>query len=401
MPTARKKKVPVEFERDDDNAPILNSPSQMMARAMEPMVRRFMSIHYSESVEIRQPVLFYNPTHLDISSNGKKAAVDWTALSEHQNEMIDPEYLPARFIFRDPSKMKKVHYQALLEHWYRRQEDDAVDTAFAFKGYWDASTDSVTAVTMRKSKGTRKANMPKIRPGPPGIRRSDVGWQNVGEDADGEGDGEDEEDEEDSGEDEEDSGEDEEEEEDDGNEEDNAHRRGAQSKSKVPQPMELPFSAKHVFHAAPVVPRRSAPKQKASAQNRVKFPSNEEPNTRTTVSKSKNGNSSKSQSRSTTNNIKPPATKRPQPRPAYRRVPEDAAALQASPTLSAPQPVKETRARKLLQPPALSQYERPTTRSGVKRKADDGGLQLAVEPSTKRAKRGETGKVGRKSSRKK
>lgn len=39
----------MEFELDDNDAPILKDPSQMMAWDMEPIVRQYMSIHYSES----------------------------------------------------------------------------------------------------------------------------------------------------------------------------------------------------------------------------------------------------------------------------------------------------------------------------------------------------------------
>jgi hypothetical protein len=49
--TKRKKKLLVDFDRDDNGGPILNDPSQMIARVMEPMVRQFMSIHYSESTK--------------------------------------------------------------------------------------------------------------------------------------------------------------------------------------------------------------------------------------------------------------------------------------------------------------------------------------------------------------
>jgi hypothetical protein len=62
LPTARrKKKVPVEFDREDDDTPILEDPSQMMARVMEPMVRQFLSIHYSTSIEIRPDLCYIYP----------------------------------------------------------------------------------------------------------------------------------------------------------------------------------------------------------------------------------------------------------------------------------------------------------------------------------------------------
>jgi len=90
--------------------------------------------------------MIYSSYILDVEKvSGGKKAVDWAALSENQDDMIDPKYLPVDFVFRDPSKMKKVHYQALLEHWYGRQEDDGTETVFAFKGYWDPARDSVMA----------------------------------------------------------------------------------------------------------------------------------------------------------------------------------------------------------------------------------------------------------------
>ena len=48
--TQRRKKAVVEFDRDEDDAPILNDPSHMLVQTMEPMVRKFLSIYYSESV---------------------------------------------------------------------------------------------------------------------------------------------------------------------------------------------------------------------------------------------------------------------------------------------------------------------------------------------------------------
>ena len=50
LPTMqRRKKVTVEFELDRNDAPILNDPCEMMARDMEPVVRQYMALHYSES----------------------------------------------------------------------------------------------------------------------------------------------------------------------------------------------------------------------------------------------------------------------------------------------------------------------------------------------------------------
>ena len=54
----KKKKVLVEFERDDDDAPVLEDPSRMMARVMEPMVRQFLTIYYGKSIEGDRPTCF-------------------------------------------------------------------------------------------------------------------------------------------------------------------------------------------------------------------------------------------------------------------------------------------------------------------------------------------------------
>ena len=189
-------------------------------------------------------------------------AVDWIAISENQDDMIDPEYLPPNFMFRDPSKMKKVHFRALLDHWYRRQEDERVNRVFAFKGYWDVSSNTVIVVDddppgrhkpskqpMRKQKNTaRTVKGSEKRPGPPGIRVGDIGWTGGGEededemeDAEDENMDDDDKEEEDGVEEDENSeGEDEDEDEDD-DDDDDVRRHGAQSKAP---PMDLPFSAK-------------------------------------------------------------------------------------------------------------------------------------------------------------
>ena len=39
----------VEFELDNNDVPVLRDPSQMLAWDMEPLVRQYMSIHYSKS----------------------------------------------------------------------------------------------------------------------------------------------------------------------------------------------------------------------------------------------------------------------------------------------------------------------------------------------------------------
>jgi hypothetical protein len=163
--------------------------------------------------------------------------------------MINPKYLPDDFIFRDPSKMKKAHYQALLEHWYERQQNAKINTVFEFKGYWDPSSESVLNAddgflarrTQLKPKRTNPGAT-KNRPGPPGIRVGDPGFTSDSSSSD--------EGEEDEGENEDD---------------EDSHSYIAHSKKA---PVTLPFSAVEVSYrgarAAKLYPHGKRPKMSKS-----------------------------------------------------------------------------------------------------------------------------------------
>jgi hypothetical protein len=319
--------------------------------------------------------------------------------------MIDPQYLPPGFIFRDPSKMKKIHYKALLEHWYERQQDGSVGTVFAFKGYWDASSDSVIAVpddqpahrkrrkgltgkrnaapeTIAPKSNHTKATMPHKRPGPPGVRKGDKQWHSDASQSEGDEDRDEEADESD---------------------EDEDSARGAQS--KVP-PMELPFSSKRVLKGASVAHKKSTvaqhkksksksvSKEDAGTRNgKVRLPSNDKANTIANASKS-NRTGSSMNGRGTTDNIESVRAKRPLPRPAYSRAAKKPEISQAPAASPVPRSVNETKVKKARYPPQPTdlrpQFERPTTRSGGKRKVDEAALGATAEPVNKRVK---TGKV--------
>jgi hypothetical protein len=399
LPTARRKKIAVEFDLDDNDAPILSEPSQMIARDMEPVVRQYMSIHYSGYFTCQMAELFYLIfLLLERCSGGKKSAVDWTALSENQDDMIHHKYLPDNFTFRDPSKMKKAHYRLLLEHWYKRQEDDSIDIAFAFKGYWDPSNDSVVTVKDKQPKSSlgkrrtapalatsrlngtgfktaKKANAAQNRTGPPGIRMGEKNWQDYTreeENTDEQGEEEEDEDEEDE-EDEDDSG-------DDGDDVDSGVGGDSKSRkcgmpSKVP-PMDLPFSAKRVVRrGAPALPKKNVSRLPAVAQKSA-------PKSKAPTKKAREDmGTGKNHRDRTLDSEKLDATviKRPQPRPARGGPQSDGAGP------SVPQPVKPAGKRRY--PDLGPQFERPTTRNGGKRKADDAELRAAGESSKKRAKR--------------
>jgi hypothetical protein len=380
---------------------------------------------------------------LEECSHGKKSAVDWTALSKNQDEMIDPKYLPADFEFRDPSKMKKVHYQSLLEHWYTRQEDNSIETVFAFRGYWDPSSDSVIGVPdkypgLRKqskltankrqavpklisssrkdtnSKAAKKTNGRQKRIGPPGIRKGDKQWQyysgkddeeddangekNEGGDSDEEKDDDDDDDEDEEDGDEEDvdegdegdgeegdEGDGEEGDEGDGEDNDRSNRRRQRGIPSRMPPKVLPFSAtRTAFRGAYIAPKKNT--GHLTAIEKKSMPKSEAPSKKARANARVTENDQDQMPE--TNNLEPAVLKRPLP---YGGSQSGAPASRPSRTLVAPQFTKEKLGRKRRypsQPPDLGpQFERPTTRSSGKRKVDDAGLQATGESSKKKGKK--------------
>jgi hypothetical protein len=331
--------------------------------------------------------------------------------------MISPHYLPVDFTFRDPSKMKKFHYQSLLEHWYTRQEDDSIEIVFTFRGYWDSSSESVIAVTdkhpaLRKrpksptkkrrtapgsialkpkrgnAKVARKVNASRKRPGPPGIRKGDRHWR-TGEDedeVDEEGEDEDEDEDEDENEDEgedeedeegeEDEDEDEEDEENADDEDDNRNNSRRQRVMPPKAPKALPFAAKRiVYRGAPVALKKNAGRLPAVADKSL--PKSKAPPKKARADVQTYSENIGDQAPQT-DEISAAVTKRPQPRPAYRgRQGDD----------TTPAAIKEKPARKPKPSDLGPRSEPPVTRSGGKRKADDAELQAIGESSTKKGKK--------------
>jgi hypothetical protein len=371
LPTIlRNKKAVVEFDRDENDAPVLVDPSGMMARVMEPVVRQFLSIHYSESIRWVIRITDLTFFHVGNIANGKRA-VDWTAISENQNDMINPKYLPPNFVFRDPSKMKKAHYQALLDHWYSRQEDEMTSTVFAFKGYWDPASGSVVTAHLKQPTRKHKTVPGKVgetkkRTGPPGIRLGDKGWTG-GEDEEGTGD---EEEDEDMGDekDEDDNGE--------GGDDDHNNHRQHRTRSRVP-PMDLPFSAKRV--APRVAPMKTRSKHQLPAVVQRKVGAGLPDNNEFPALQPRDAGSSKS--KNTDHGSQGLIMKqRPQPRPR-RGLPSDSRSIS-----NGPQPVVEKTARKTKSAIPPPQFERPDTRNARKRKVDS-ELQAVGHSSNKKAKR--------------
>ena len=142
-------------------------------------------------------------------------------------------------------------------------------------------------------------------------------------------------------------------------------------------PKALPFAAPQiVYRGAPVAPKTNAGRLPAVDKS---LPKSKAPpkKARADVQTSENVGDQGLQ----TDEIRAAVTKRPQPRPAYRRHQGDDAA---------PAAVKEKPARKPThqsQPSDIGRFERPITRSRGKRKADDAELQTIGESSTKKGKR--------------
>jgi hypothetical protein len=242
--------------------------------------------------------------------------------------MISPHYRPVDFIFCDPSKMKKFHYQSLLEHWYTRQEDVSIEIVFTFRGYWDLSSDSVIAVTDKhpalqkqlkpstkkhrtapgsialkpkrgNAKVARKVNASRKRPRPPGICKGDKHWRNLSGEDEGEVDEEDEDEDEENAGDEDHNG-------------NNSHRQRVMSPKAAKA---LPFAATQmVYRGAPVAPKKNADRLPVvdKSLSKSKAPPKK---ARADVQTSEDVRDQALQ----TDGITASVTKWPQPRPAYRR----------------------------------------------------------------------------------
>jgi hypothetical protein len=350
--------------------------------------------------------------------------------------MIDPEYLPPDFKFRDPSKMKKFHYQLLLEYWYERQGDPDIDTVFAFSGFWDHGSNSVVAAYKKqsdrrrlpkrskrahgktrrgvKSRSSSKRNGEKAgakRSGPPGVRAGDPGWILSSE----------------------------EEEYEDSDEEDGEEEDNHQLKRKVP-PKSLPFSAPQRHIPSRIMPKK---RKHSKVANRLRvqrdrdvvrgsgagenheeaevgkqddgnedeennrrmqlrlpvrppsFPSQPRETTETVSSGMKRAN--KLKTRGAVSKMDAPKIltvgRRPIPKPAFRGAPKNAFAgpSQAPPPVPPPL-IPEKKGRRphyLSEPPDLGpNFDRPATRNGGKRKAVDAELPVNGGSSTKKVKKG-------------
>jgi hypothetical protein len=319
----------------------------------------------------------FDSSFIDIFSKGRKTSVDWTALAENQDAMIDAEYLPIDFKYRDPSKMKKSHYQALLEHWYERQQDAEINTTFEFKGYWDSSSESVQTANVghpgrqkqRKprpyNQGSKKnVNASMKRRGPPGIRAGDDGFSSPSSSDD----------------------------EDEGDEGDDTEH-DTQSKKK---PLDLPFSAiPRVYLGALTNPKTAALQVKSipKANSRPKGvgaglkdqpdgPRGGYPPQKKATDISKPIISTGAPE--TADLGLAAAKRRPVPKPAFSGRKDGTGALSPQPPVMQKKP---RRPRYLSQPPDLGpQFERPATRHGGKRKADDDGMRATQESMSKKVK---------------
>jgi hypothetical protein len=72
----------------------------------------------------------------------------WISISNNQDLYFDPEMLPKDVGLAEPSKLKGRDVNALLKHWYERQEGDAHLHALQFSSFLGKDLDIVPCGTM-------------------------------------------------------------------------------------------------------------------------------------------------------------------------------------------------------------------------------------------------------------
>jgi hypothetical protein len=120
---------------DDKGVPRLPTFSGMSRPNLDEMkslIRDFVNCHYRKSFVFIEIVIHMAT---EIRSGDNSASVPWGDIGQHQDEYISREYLPAGFQLRDPSKLTKQNATALLEFWYKRQDDKKVKTTLEFRGF--------------------------------------------------------------------------------------------------------------------------------------------------------------------------------------------------------------------------------------------------------------------------
>ncbi|KAG1794696.1 hypothetical protein EV424DRAFT_1353802 [Suillus variegatus] len=74
--------------------------------------------------------------HYRFCSQKPKASVPWSAVTEAQENFIEPKFLPTSGKIKDPSKLQLHEADRLLQFWHQRQKNKVRPT-FEFKGWQD------------------------------------------------------------------------------------------------------------------------------------------------------------------------------------------------------------------------------------------------------------------------
>ncbi|KAG2057443.1 hypothetical protein BDR06DRAFT_1005078 [Suillus hirtellus] len=74
--------------------------------------------------------------HYRFCSQKPKVSVPWSAVTETQENFIEPKFLPISGKIKDPSKLQLHNADWLLQFWHQRQKDKVRPT-FEFKGWQD------------------------------------------------------------------------------------------------------------------------------------------------------------------------------------------------------------------------------------------------------------------------
>jgi hypothetical protein len=80
---------------------------------------------------IRETITYLNA---GLANNGHRRHIPFKAIANQTFLFISPEYLPARFEFRDPRNMHKSTIEDFFDHVLQRQTAQGPERAFRFKG---------------------------------------------------------------------------------------------------------------------------------------------------------------------------------------------------------------------------------------------------------------------------
>ncbi|KAG1887947.1 uncharacterized protein F5891DRAFT_987955 [Suillus fuscotomentosus] len=114
----RRKKEEFTLEVDAYGLPVIPDIEPLNLENKKSLIRTFLTKHYR------------------FCSQKPKASVPWSAVTEAQENFIEPKFLPTSGKIKDPSKLQLHDADRLLQFWHQRQKDKVRPT-FEFKGWQD------------------------------------------------------------------------------------------------------------------------------------------------------------------------------------------------------------------------------------------------------------------------